>query len=140
MTKMTVLYAVFVAFMAVVLVRRHTRVEEESGRAELLGATGVGADAPLLRRPRGDRPRLRRRGGARGPGADIASGLPVAGSVLFGASWLGIGLVGTGDLRSWPRRCRPAPARSAAIAAGAIAVLFLVRAVGDTTVGWLCWL
>ena len=47
MTKMTVLYAVFVAFMAVVVVRRHTRVEEETGRAELVGATAVGVDAPV---------------------------------------------------------------------------------------------
>ena len=47
MTKLTVLYAVFVALLFLVLVRRHTRTEEESGRAELLGGTAVGRDAQL---------------------------------------------------------------------------------------------
>ena len=39
MTKMTVLYAVFVAVMFLILVRRHTRVEEENGQTELVGGT-----------------------------------------------------------------------------------------------------
>ncbi len=47
MTKLTVLYAVFAALLFLVLVRRHTRTEEESGRAELLGGTAVGRDAQL---------------------------------------------------------------------------------------------
>ncbi len=47
MTKMTVLYAVFVALLLLVVVRRHTRSEEESGQAELLGGTAIGRDAPL---------------------------------------------------------------------------------------------
>ena len=47
MTKLTVLYAVFAALLFLVLVRRHTRTEEESGRAELLGGTAVGRDAAL---------------------------------------------------------------------------------------------
>ena len=47
MTKLTVLYAVVVALLVLVLVRRHTRVDEESGHAELLGGTAVGRDALL---------------------------------------------------------------------------------------------
>ena len=47
MTKMTVLYAVFVALLFLVLVRRHTRTEEETGQAELLGGTAIGRDALL---------------------------------------------------------------------------------------------
>ena len=96
MTKMTVLYAVFVAFMAVVVVRRHTRVEEETGRAELR---------------RRHRRRRRRPGGAAlveaTPGspsrsgcwprsATSSAGCRSPGRVLFGASWAGIGLVGAG--------------------------------------------
>jgi ABC-2 type transport system permease protein len=46
MSKLTVLYALFSAALYVVLVRRHTRVEEESGRAELVGGTRIGRDAP----------------------------------------------------------------------------------------------
>jgi ABC-2 type transport system permease protein len=138
MTKMTVTYAVFVMAMALTLVRRHSRVEEESGRAELLGGLAVDPGAPLL--------------SAVLLGvlasvvvallaalADIVGGLPVAGSLWFGASWLGVGLVGTGigavsaQLSASARTC-------GAIAAGTIAVLFGLRAVGDTTsAGWLSW-
>ena len=56
MTKLTVLYAVFVALLVLVLVRRHTRGEEEAGRAELIGATVVGRGALLAAAgPRGGR-------------------------------------------------------------------------------------
>ncbi len=70
--------------------------------------------------------------------ADIAGGLPVAGSVAFGASWVGIGLVSIGltavacQLSASSRTC-------AAFAGGALGALFLVRAVGDTSAPWLSW-
>ena len=70
---------------------------------------------------------------------DIAGGLPVVGSLAFGASWAGIGLVAAGltavacQLSASSRTC-------AAIAGGALGVLFLVRAVGDTSAPWLSWL
>ncbi|MBS1838803.1 MAG: ABC transporter permease, partial [Actinobacteria bacterium] len=47
MTKMTVLYAVLVSVMVLFVVRRHTRGDEEAGRAELLGAAAVRATTPL---------------------------------------------------------------------------------------------
>jgi ABC-2 type transport system permease protein len=139
MTKMTVTYAVFVMALAITLVRRHTRVEEESGRAELLGGLAVAPSAPLV--------------SAVVLGAlasttlaslaalaDIAGGLPVAGSLWFAASWLGLGLVGTGigavcaQLSASARTCGGA-------AAAVVAVLFVLRAVGDTTsASWLSWL
>ncbi|HEX4685828.1 MAG TPA: hypothetical protein VH228_03540 [Nocardioides sp.] len=139
MTKTTVTYAVLVMALTIVLVRRHTRVEEESGRAELVGGLAIDPRAPLV--------------SAFLLGsivsllvavcagfADIAGGLPVAGSLWFAASWLGIGLVGTGigavsaQVSANARTC-------GAVAAGAVAVLFGLRAVGDTTAaGWLSWL
>ena len=39
--------AIAVAVLALFLVVRHTRTEEETGRLELLGATVVGRQAPL---------------------------------------------------------------------------------------------
>jgi len=48
MTKTTVTYAVLVMAVAIALVRRHTRVEEESGRAELLGGLALDPRAPLV--------------------------------------------------------------------------------------------
>lgn len=131
MTKMTVTYAVFLMAFAVTLVRRHTRGEEESGRAELLGGLAVDQDAPLL-----SAVLL----GALGSVtvavlaalADIAGGLPIAGSLWFGASWLGLGLVGTG-IGAFSAQLSASARTSGAIGAAAIAVLFLLRAVGDTT-------
>lgn len=139
MTKMTVLYAAIAAVLFVVTVRRHTRVEEESGRSELVGGTAVGRDAPLL-------------GSvveavlvAVGLGvlialANIAGGLDPRGSVAFGAVWLGTGLVATGvaavccQVSASARTC-------AALAAALLGGLFLVRAVGDASgAAWLSWL
>jgi ABC-2 type transport system permease protein len=138
MTKMTVLYAVFVAIMFLVVVRRHTRTDEESGRAELLGGTAIGRNAPMAASV------LEGAGIALALGllaavVDVVGGLPVRGSLFFGASWFGIGLVATGltavacQLSASARTC-------AAITGGALGVLFLVRAVGDTSIGWLSWL
>jgi ABC-2 type transport system permease protein len=138
MTKMTVLYAVFVAFMGVVLVRRHTRVEEESGRAELVGATAVGADAPVaaaLVEAAAAGVLL----GVLAAAGNVASGLPVAGSVLFGASWTGIALVGAA-VGLLAAQVSSSARTVGFVASGVIGALYLLRAVGDTTVWWLGWL
>lgn len=45
--KTTMMGAVFLALFASAIVRRHTRVEEEQGRLDLLGATVLGRRAPL---------------------------------------------------------------------------------------------
>jgi ABC-2 type transport system permease protein len=138
MTKMTVLYALFVAMFAVILVRRHTRVEEEGGLTDLVGATAVGSDAPLMAA-------VLEAGlvvlgiGMLAGFADIAGGLPIGGSLLFGASWVGIGWVATGaaavgcQLAASARTC-------ASIAAGLLGLWYVLRAVGDASVAWLSWL
>ena len=138
MTKMTVLYAVFVAVLLVVLVRRHTRTEEESGRAELLAGTAIDRGAPLVAAT-AEGMGVSVLVGAGAAVVDSAAGLPLAGSVLFGASWAGIGLVAAGltaaacQLSASTRTC-------AAATAGALGVLFVLRAVGDTSAAWLSWL
>jgi ABC-2 type transport system permease protein len=139
MTKTTVTYAVLVMALPIALVRRHTRVEEESGRAELLGGLAVDPRAPLV--------------SALVLGAvvsalvavlatlgDIAGGLPVAGSLWFGGSWLGIGLVGTG-LGAVCAQLSPNARTCGGVASGVVAVLYALRALGDTTSArWLSWL
>ena len=140
MSKLTVLYAVVAAILFVVLVRRHTRVEEESGRSELAGGTAVGRDAPmaavvaecgLVAVVLGLLVGL----------ADIAGGLPVGGSLWFGVSWAGTGLVATGAAAV---ACQvSASARTCgSIAAGLLGGAFAVRALGDAVDGvqWLSWL
>ena len=137
MTKLTVLYAVFVALLVLVLVRRHTRGEEEAGRAELIGATVVGRGALLAA------PVLEGAGaavlvGLLAAAADVAGGLPVTGSLAFGASWTGIGLVAAGltalacQLSASSRTC-------AGVAGGALALLYALRAVGDVGPAALSW-
>jgi ABC-2 type transport system permease protein len=139
MTKLTVTYAVFLMVFAVTVVRRHTRVEEESGRAELLGGLALDQATPLV-----SAVLVGALGSAGiavlGGLADVAGGLPVAGSFWFAASWLGLGLVGTG-IGAVSAQLSASARTSGAIAAAAIAVLYLLRAVGDTTsASWLSWL
>lgn len=138
MTKMTVLYAVFVAFMAVVVVRRHTRVEEETGRAELVGATAVGADAPVAAALI-EATLLAVAVGILAAVGNIASGLPVGGSLLFGASWTGVGLVGAG-IALLAAQVSSSARAVGFLAAATIGALYLVRAMGDTSAQWLSWL
>jgi polyether ionophore transport system permease protein len=138
MTKVTVLYTVILALMFLVVVRRHTRGEEESGHAELLAGTAIGRDA-LLAAALVEGLVLSAVAGSLAALADIAGGLPVPGSIAFGATWVGIGLVSTGltalccQLAASSRTCF-------GIAGAAIAVLYLMRAVGDVGAEWLSWL
>ncbi|UDY25130.1 ABC transporter permease [Nocardioides sp. Kera G14] len=139
MSKMTELYALFAAVLFVILVRRHTRVEEESGRSELIGATVVGRDAPMaavLVECAGLAAVL----GLAVGGSAIAGGLPVSGSVWFGLTWAGTALVGTAvaavavQLSASARTC-------GGFIAGMLGGIFLLRALGDGgRWTWLSWL
>ncbi len=138
MLKLTVLYGAILSILFVVVVRRHTRGQEETGLAELLGGTAVGRYAPLTAAVAvgaGTALLL----GVLGALACIAGGLPVTGSLAFGASWAGIGLVASGvtavacQVSASSRTC-------AAVAATVLALLYLLRAVGDISVPWLSWL
>ena len=76
----------FVGLASLLTVIRHTRAEEEAGRRELLGATVVGKQAPLVAAllvAFGADLAL----GAIAAGSLVAYGLPAAGSVAFGLSW-----------------------------------------------------
>ncbi|WP_300679521.1 hypothetical protein [Nocardioides sp.] len=138
MSKMTVLYALIAAILFVVVLRRHTRVEEESGRAELLAATVIGRNAPLAGAV------LECLGlavvlGAVVFAASALGGLPVAGSLWFGLSWVGTAAVATGvaavacQLSASARTC-------AAIAAAVLGAFYVVRALGDgLQATWLSW-
>ena len=75
-----------VGLASLLTVVRHTRAEEEAGRRELLGATVVGRQAPLVAAlvvTFGADLVL----GAIAAAGLVAYGLPAAGSVAFGLSW-----------------------------------------------------
>ena len=142
MVKLGGLGAIFVALLSILLVVRHTRAEEETGRQELVGATVVGRRAPLtaaLLVAAGTNLAL----GVFTALGLVASGLPVDGSFAFGLAWAGVGLAFaaiaavTAQLTSTAR----AATGSAVAILGAVYVL---RAVGDTAdrsgPWWLTWL
>ncbi|HWU32755.1 MAG TPA: hypothetical protein VN108_07775 [Marmoricola sp.] len=139
MSKMTVLYALFAAGVFVAIVRRHTRVEEESGRAEFLAGTSMGRNAALFAAVVESSGLALLLGALCGLAA-IVGGLPVEGSTYFGLSWIGTGLVATGIAAVC---CQlSTSARACAVAASAtLAALYVIRAIGDsTTLHWLDWL
>ncbi|MCA1981929.1 ABC transporter permease [Nocardioides nematodiphilus] len=140
MTKMTVTYAAFACALFIALIRRHTRMEEETGRAELVGATAVGRDAAMVAAV------VESSAVAVVLATLVASmcllgGLPVAGSLWFGVIWLGTGLVATG-VGAVACQCSASARSCAGIAAGIMGVLFAIRAAGDASsdVQWLSWL
>ena len=139
--KMTAFGAAMVGVLMIILVVRHTRAEEETGRLELVGATVMGRAAPLA---------------AGLLLAAIASlgiavltamgltmaGLPAAGSVAFGAAWGATGLLfaAVGGITA-----QLSVSARAATGLGLIvlAVTYVARAVGDLAEGgpgWLSWL
>lgn len=91
--------AMLAAFMSTFLAVRHTRAEEESGRAELIGATTAGRLVPLSATlVHGLLANLTL--GALTALALMASGLPTAGSLVagLGAGAVGVSFLGVGLL------------------------------------------
>ena len=108
--------AVCVAMLAVVIVIRHTRAEEESGRSELVGATAVGRRAPL----------------AAALTVAVLANLALA---LFTA----VGLAG-----AVAAQLTTSGRAAIALSAATVGVVYAVRAVGDAAGAagprWLSWL
>ena len=121
--------AMLAAFMSTFLAVRHTRADEEVGRAELVAATPAGRTLPLMA--------TLTHGvladavlGAVTAGALIASGLPVAGSLVagFGAGVLGVVFLGVGlGAGQLMRTSRGANAVSVWV----LLVAFLVAGIGN---------
>ncbi|MBZ5733913.1 hypothetical protein K8Z61_05340 [Nocardioides sp. TRM66260-LWL] len=129
MAKLTVLYALALAALVVVVVRRHTRGDEEAGRTELLASTRLGRTAQL------DAAVLLGAGVALGVGAlaagvDVASGLSLTGSAAFGASWAGLGLVCVG-LTAVAAQIATTARGTSALVLVVLGLWFALRAVAD---------
>ncbi|MGB8022621.1 MAG: hypothetical protein WCF04_15445 [Candidatus Nanopelagicales bacterium] len=139
--KMTAFGAAMVGAVTIFLVVRHTRAEEEAGRLELVGAGVVGRSAPLV-------------AGlllvlicAVGITVLTAAGLtwaglPMAGSIAFGAAWGATGLLfaAVGGIAAQVTTSGRAATGLGMIA---LAVAYVARAVGDLAEegpGWLSWL
>lgn len=129
---------VLVALMSLLMTVRYTRVEEESGRTELVRATVVGRDAhtaAALLVLTGMNLLI---GAAVAVGL-IGTGLPLLGSVSFGASFLAIGLVFTA-LALVTAQISENGRTASGLAGLVLGYAFTVRAVGDIGDGRLSWL
>ena len=141
--------AVLAALMSTFAVIRHTRQNEELGRAELLDSTVVGTHAGLAA------------GVLVATAADlvlalllgialVATGQPVEGALLTGASVAAVGLVWVG-VAAVACQLSSTTRGASGIAAGALAVAFVLSGIGNMlgTVGpagmrvtshWVAWL
>jgi ABC-2 type transport system permease protein len=129
---------VLVGLMALLMVVRLTRAEEESGRLELVRSMAVGRHAPLasglivvglMTVVVGVLSALSLR----------SQGLPTAGSVALGASLTALGLffVGVSGLTA---QVTENPRVASGLAGAVLGLSFVVRAVGDIGDGTLSWL
>jgi ABC-2 type transport system permease protein len=122
--------AVAIAFMSTLAVVRHTRQNEETGRAELIGSAVVGRHASLTAA-------LIVAVGANIvlflllTGALVANNLPVSGSVGMAAALCSIGLVFAG-VAAVTAQISDSARGANSLAAAAIGVAFLLRGVGDS--------
>ena len=125
------------ALMSIFMVVRHTRTEEETERAELVRAAPVGRHAALLAAMIGT-------ASANSVVAVglviglVAFGMGVTGSIAFGLSSLGVGMVFAGIAAV---AAQIAGGSRAALGLGGIAigVSFALRAIGDVGNGVLSW-
>lgn len=123
--------AALVAVLAIILVVRHTRAEEEKGRLELVGATVVGRRAPLtaaLSITIGTILAL----GVLTAVAATAVGLPAAGSWAFGLSWAATGVVFAAVAAVTAQLTVSARAATGS-AVTIVGLAYVLRAIGDTS-------
>ncbi|WP_433324383.1 ABC transporter permease [Spirillospora sp. CA-294931] len=142
MLKMNIFGCVMAAILSILIVVRHTRAEEESGRLELVGATAVGRRAPLTAAV------LTLTGtnlvlGLLAALGLMSAGLPAAGSMASGLAWACVGMT-FGGIAAVMAQLTENARTATALSSAALGVFFMVRAIGDTAeddgTHWLSWL
>jgi ABC-2 type transport system permease protein len=132
------MFHLLIAVAVILTVIRHTRADEETGRAELIDSTAVGRYASL------SAALLLSFGASVTTGAIGAAGLlntavPPSGSLAFGAALAGSGLVFTA-VAAVAAQLSPSARVARGTAFGVLATAFTLRAVGDAGSGTLSWL
>ena len=129
---------VAVGLMTILMFTRNTRAEEESGRLDLVRATVVGRHAPstaALIIVGG----INLLVGAVVAIANIAYGLPVAGSLVFGAGFTVLGLIFAGVTAITAQVTENSRVTNG-LAGAVLGLAFALRAIGDVGDGTLSWL
>lgn len=134
---------IFTGLMNILLVTRHTRLEEQAGRAELVRADVVGRNAPLtsalLLALVADVVL-----GALIAAAFVAFGGALGSSVLVGVGTAAFGLFFAG-LAAVTVQLSAVPAGASGLAGAVLALAFVLRGLGDTLAdpgqhgSWLSW-
>ncbi|GAA1737333.1 ABC transporter permease [Luedemannella helvata] len=130
--------AVVVALMSMFMIGRHTRTDEETGRAELIRSSCVGRHATLVAA-------LTLAGLANAAVAVVVfaatslTGLPVAGSALLALALAGVGVTFAG-LAAVAAQIFENPRAVYAAVGGALGLAYLLRAAGDAGTEALSWL
>lgn len=120
---------VLAGLMNVFLVVRHTRADEDAGRAELVGATPTGRLLPLAATlVTATVASLLM--GALAALALLVAGLDVTGALLTGAALAGVGLVFAG-VAAVCAQLLPTSRAANGLAGGLVGLAYLVRGVGD---------
>jgi ABC-2 type transport system permease protein len=132
------MFHLLIAVAVILTVIRHTRADEETGRAELLDSTAVGRYASLTAAL------LLAFGasvitGAVGAAGLLGTNVPPGGSLAFGAALAGSGLVFTA-VAAVSAQLSPSARFARGAAFAALATAFALRAVGDAGSGTLSWL
>lgn len=127
--KLTAFGSSIIAVLMAMVVVRHTRADEESGRLELLSGARVGRSAPIaaaLVMVTGASLLL----GLLTAVALAAGGLPVPGSLLFGLGWAATG-VAFGAVAAVTAQIASTGRAATGMAVAVIGVMYALRAVGD---------
>ncbi len=132
------MFHVLIAVAVILTVIRHTRADEETGRTELVDSTAVGRYASLsavLLLSFGASIAT----GAIGAAGLLATNVPAAGSLAFGAALACSGLVFTA-VAAVTAQLSPSARFARGAAFAVLAAAFTLRAVGDAGAGTLSWL
>jgi ABC-2 type transport system permease protein len=149
MTETFALLAVLVSIMSVQAVVRHTRLEEETGRAELIGSAVVGRHAPLTAALVLTFA-VNTVVAAVTAAILVASDLPVAGSVLAALVLMGVGWSFAG-VAAVTAQVSSSARGANGLGGAAVGIAFFLRALGDSlgeatdggvevTSAWPSWL
>jgi ABC-2 type transport system permease protein len=140
--KTVMMGAVLTAILGLVVVRRHTRTEEEDGRLELVGAGAVGRWAPLAAGMAVALVAVLLASALSSLGM-IAIGMDPTGSVAFGVAWLTAGTAQIG-VTALAVQLAATTRGAGGLAFGFLGLAYIVRAAADAatsdTVQALGWL
>lgn len=131
--KTVMMGAFFVSVLALVVVRRHTRTEEEDGRLELVGAAVVGRWAPLAAAVALATASVLAASTISALGL-VGVGLDPLGSLAFGVAWATAGLAMVG-VAAVAVQVASTSRGAGGLCFGFLGVSYALRAIGDSSTG-----